>query len=55
MFVNPENGDFHLQENSPCIDAGNDGAVGVDLLNKDIDSQYRINNNVDIGTDEYYN
>ena len=22
MFVNPENGDFHLTENSPCIDTG---------------------------------
>jgi len=25
LFINPKSGDFHLQENSPCIDAGHPG------------------------------
>ncbi len=51
-FVDPANGDFHLQSNSPCIDAGNKYYLYGSYL-ADIDSEYRIaGNNVDMGSDE---
>jgi hypothetical protein len=37
QFVDPENGDFHITRNSPCIDAGS----FVDGLNEDIDANSR--------------
>jgi|GEM_PF-2893877 len=56
-FVDSQQDDYHLQPNSPCIDAGADSVVGVDQL--DIDGQPRQVNVkstgslVDIGADEY--
>ncbi|MCA9428078.1 MAG: hypothetical protein KC994_23570, partial [Candidatus Omnitrophica bacterium] len=31
LFVDPENGDFHLQAASPCIDAGTDTGLTTDF------------------------
>ncbi len=43
--------DFHLAPNSPCIDAGEDSAVGAGWL--DLDGQPRLSGaHVDIGADE---
>ena len=59
QFVDPKNGDFHLQSTSPCIDAGDNRLVpsGVD---KDLDGNQRVvdgNNDgkavVDIGVYEF--
>jgi len=59
LFVNAANGDYHLQDTSPCIDAGDNTLVpsGVDT---DLDGNPRIvdgNNDgtqvVDIGAYEY--
>ena len=51
QFVNAGNGDLHLQDTSPCIDAGDNGLVpgGVD---KDLDGNKRIvdGNNDGTGT-----
>jgi len=47
LFVNEKKGDFHLQENSPCIDAGknSDWMYGT----KDLDNKERLYNKVDLG------
>jgi len=58
QFVDPTNGDYHLQSTSPCIDEGNNSLVpsGVD---KDLDGNQRIVDGgsgtatVDIGAYEY--
>ena len=52
QFVNAANGDYHLKDTSPCIDAGDNTLVpsGVD---KDLDGKPRIvNATVDIGAYE---
>ena len=48
LFVDPENHDFHLKENSPAIDAGTH--VGIE---KDFDDNTIPSNQVDIGAFEY--
>jgi len=30
LFIDPENGDFHLQSNSPCIDSGDPAPIYLD-------------------------
>jgi hypothetical protein len=50
LFLNPEHEDFHLNANSPCIDAGS--IYGTDGY--DLDGNWRIcGNAIDIGAYEY--
>ncbi|MEJ0089178.1 MAG: choice-of-anchor Q domain-containing protein [Limisphaerales bacterium] len=51
QLVNPAGGDFRLQSNSPCINAGNNAYV---FGTKDLDGNLRIvGDTVDIGAYEY--
>ena len=53
LFVDPNNNDYHLQLDSPCIDAG-DSSYIPDPNQTDIDDEPRIcAMSVDIGADEY--
>ena len=49
-FVDPDNGDYHLAVDSPCINAG----TGVDALYFDYDGDRRTGTLLDIGADEYH-
>ncbi len=51
-FVDDENGDYHLDPNSPCINTGDPNA---DYNGEtDIDGEFRVvNGRVDMGADEY--
>ncbi len=52
-FVDPDNGNFHLQPDSPCIDAGNTYYLCGDYL-VDIDGECRVEgSSLDMGSDEY--
>jgi hypothetical protein len=64
MFVDPANGDFHLGQGSPCIDAGDNSApslpaTDIDGDNRKIDDPTVADTGngtppiVDIGADEY--
>ena len=52
QFVNPADGDYHLQITSPCIDAGNNSYVTLDA---DFDGNPRIvGASVDVGAFEFH-
>ncbi len=52
-FVDPDNGNFHLRQDSPCIDAGNTFYLCGDYL-VDIDGECRVvGAAVDMGSDEF--
>jgi hypothetical protein len=54
MFLNPSNDDYHLFENSPCIDAGIPDTTGLYLPEFDLDGNPRIYNGiVDMGCYEW--
>lgn len=54
LFVNPENYDFHLSENSPCRDAGDPNTNPIVLNGIDLDGMPRvINERIDMGAYEY--
>lgn len=52
LFVSQENHDYHLAEDSPCINAGNDNEVSIFI---DLDGNPRMtdNSSVDMGAYEY--
>jgi hypothetical protein len=51
LFVNPGAGDFHLQSNSPCINAGSNGYITATI---DLDGKPRtVGGGVDMGAYEY--
>jgi hypothetical protein len=53
LFVDMNNSDYHLRQDSPCIESGYDAAVEAGWV--DIDNQARICGlHVDIGADEWY-
>ena len=54
LFIDPDNGDFHLQECSPCINAGTPDTTGLNLPVFDLDGNPRIVDGIiDMGAYEY--
>lgn len=53
-FIDPETGDYSLNWNSPCIEAGKPDTTGLNLPNTDLSGNPRIvNDRVDMGAYEY--
>jgi len=53
LFIDPDNHDYHLSEDSPCIDAGPNTPQGG-LPETDIDGEQRVMlGRVDMGADEF--
>lgn len=51
-FVDPENGDFHLRRDSPCIDAG---TLDTRFLPHDFEGDPRVSGSgIDMGADEFH-
>ncbi len=53
LFVDPANGDFHLQETSPCIGKGIGPTANTSVPTTDIDGDLRSGATCDIGADEF--
>lgn len=53
-FVDPDNDDYHLQFDSPCIDAGSNGRAMDFVVPYDLDGYPRIIGTVDMGAYEYH-
>jgi len=53
-FVDPDNGDYRLQFDSPCIDAGSNGRAMDSVAPYDLDGYPRIIRTVDMGAYEYH-
>ena len=60
LFENPNNGDFRLQQNSPCLNIGNNayfqsgGSPDISSITTDLDNNPRIANGIiDMGAYEY--
>ena len=53
LFIDPDNGDFHIAFDSPCIDVADNSVVETNAV--DMDGEARIGNGVvDMGADEFY-
>ena len=52
VFFDETNHDYHLLAGSGGIDAGDNGAAGLTVL--DFEDDLRVNGTVDMGADEYY-
>ncbi|MBU0756353.1 MAG: DUF5123 domain-containing protein, partial [Planctomycetes bacterium] len=60
LLIDPNNGDFHIPANSPCVDAGSNYYVPVELTTdfegdpRIVDGDGDFTETVDMGADEYY-
>ncbi len=52
LFIDTANGDYHLQANSPCVDAGIGPLADPDVPTEDIEGDIRSGETCDMGVDE---